>query len=224
MSILESFYELIDLFTSYGYFGSFIISLMGSLIPFLPLPYLFPIVLLSMKLDPLLLGVLSGLGGSLGKVTSYVAGRFWRRFASQTSKKNLDFFRFAVNKYGAIAVFLFALTPLPDDVIYIPMGLIGYGFLKFMLANCAGKIILAIFVAYIGRYYKELMDMFIGESMSIVSVLIAVMIMIFFSIVLFKIDWQEFIIIFRQKGWKGVLVELPRLIGPSKKRKRLNYS
>ncbi|MEM0205095.1 MAG: hypothetical protein QXM57_04870, partial [Nitrososphaerota archaeon] len=107
MSILESFYELIELLISYGYFGSFIISFIGSLIPFLPLPYLFPIVLLSMKLDPFLVGALSGLGGSLGKVTSYIIGRFWRRFASQSSKKNLDFFRSIIGKYGALAVFLF---------------------------------------------------------------------------------------------------------------------
>ncbi|MEM3884498.1 MAG: VTT domain-containing protein [Nitrososphaerota archaeon] len=213
MSILESFYELIELLISYGYFGSFIISFIGSLIPFLPLPYLFPIVLLSMKLDPFLVGVLSGLGGSLGKVTSYIIGRFWRRFASQSSKKNLDFFRSIIGKYGALAVFLFALTPLPDDIIYIPMGIIHYGFLKFMLANCAGKVILAVFVAYVGRYYKELMDVFLGESMNALSISIAVVIMIVFSIVLFRMDWQEFITVFRQKGLRGVLVKLPRLIG-----------
>ncbi|MEM0090173.1 MAG: VTT domain-containing protein [Nitrososphaerota archaeon] len=213
MSILESFYELIELLISYGYFGSFIISFIGSLIPFLPLPYLFPIVLLSMKLDPFLVGALSGLGGSLGKVTSYIIGRFWRRFASQSSKKNLDFFRSIIGKYGALAVFLFALTPLPDDIIYIPMGIIHYGFLKFMLANCAGKVILAVFVAYVGRYYKELMDVFLGESMNALSISIAVVIMIVFSIVLFRMDWQEFITVFRQKGLRGVLVKLPRLIG-----------
>jgi membrane protein DedA with SNARE-associated domain len=217
LSILESFYGLVDLFISYGYFGSFIISFIGSLIPFLPLPYLFPIVLLSMKLDPLLIGTLSGIGGSLGKVTSYLVGRFWRAFASQKSKKNLDFFRSIIDKYGAIAVFLFALTPLPDDIVYIPMGMIGYGFLKFMLANCAGKVILAIFVSYVGRYYKELMDMFVGESMSMLSIVIAVVIMILVTIILFRMDWQEFITIFRQKGWRGVLAELPRLIGISKK-------
>ncbi|MEM4545997.1 MAG: VTT domain-containing protein [Nitrososphaerota archaeon] len=213
MSILESFYELIELLISYGYFGSFIISFIGSLIPFLPLPYLFPIVLLSMKFDPFLVGVLSGLGGSLGKVTSYIIGRFWRRFASQSSKKNLDFFRSIIGKYGALAVFLFALTPLPDDIIYIPMGIIHYSFLKFMLANCAGKVILAVFVAYVGRYYKELMDVFLGESMNALSISIAVVIMIVFSIVLFRMDWQEFITVFRQKGLRGVLVKLPRLIG-----------
>ncbi|MEM2910662.1 MAG: VTT domain-containing protein [Nitrososphaerota archaeon] len=217
MNILESFYGLIDLFVSYGYFGSFIISFLGSLIPFLPLPYLFPIVLLSMKLDPLLIGVLSGLGGSLGKVTSYMVGRFWRRFMSQDSKNRLEFFKSMIDKYGAVAVFLFALTPLPDDVIYIPMGIIGYGFLKFMLANCAGKVVLAIFVAYLGRYYKELMDMFVGESMSMLSVLVAVAVMVFFSIVLFRMDWQGLVTTFRQKGWRGVLAELPRLIGLSKK-------
>ncbi|PUA31410.1 MAG: hypothetical protein B9J98_06525 [Candidatus Terraquivivens tikiterensis] len=217
MSILESFYGLIDLFLSYGYFGSFVISFLGSLIPFLPLPYLLPVVLLSMKLDPLLVGLLSGLGGSLGKVTSYVVGRFWRRLVSQDSRDRLDFFKSMIDKYGAIAVFLFALTPLPDDVIYIPMGIIGYGFLKFMLANCAGKIILAIFVSYLGRYYIELMDMFVGESMNTLSVLVAVVVMVFFSIILFRMDWQGFITTLKQRGWKGVLAELPRLIGISKK-------
>jgi hypothetical protein len=61
------------------------------------------------------------------------------------------------------------------------------------------------------------MDMFVGESMSMLSIVIAVVIMILVTIILFRMDWQEFITIFRQKGWRGVLAELPRLIGISKK-------
>ena len=59
----------------YGYAGVFLISLLGSLVPFLPVPYLVVVILLSSKLDPLTLGVLAGIGGSLGKITSYILGR-----------------------------------------------------------------------------------------------------------------------------------------------------
>jgi hypothetical protein len=41
---------------TYGYGGVFLVSLMGSLVHFLPVPYLFVVVLLSKSLDPVLLG------------------------------------------------------------------------------------------------------------------------------------------------------------------------
>ena len=59
---------------TYGYLGVFVASLAGSVIPFLPVPYLLIIVLLSGRLDPVLLGVVADVGGAAGKTPSYLLG------------------------------------------------------------------------------------------------------------------------------------------------------
>lgn len=169
------------------------ISLTGSLIPFLPLPYLIPIVLMARTLDPLLLGISAGIGGAVGKLTSYGLGRFGRRFLSKERQRKMSVLGRAIGKYGAIAVFLFALTPLPDDVIYIPMGLTGLGVAKFMIANMFGKIALSLIVAYGGRLYFDLLGFFLGEEGSFTATMIAVATMCVITAILVKVDWEKVI-------------------------------
>ncbi|MEM1977565.1 MAG: VTT domain-containing protein, partial [Candidatus Caldarchaeum sp.] len=149
---------------TYGPAGVFVVSLLGSVLPFVPIPYLFVVVLLSDTVDPLLLGIVSGLGGSLGKITSYALGRMGYRFLGETRQRRMDALREIIGKYGVIGVFVFALTPLPDDVYIIPAGMVRLNFWRFLLANTLGKIILATLVAVLGRTYFEDARILLGES------------------------------------------------------------
>ncbi|MCD6312946.1 MAG: VTT domain-containing protein [Thaumarchaeota archaeon] len=180
--------SLFAVLQAYGYLGAFIISVLGSLVPFLPVPYLIPIVLMARILDPLILGAVAGIGGALGKITSYLLGRFGRKFLSEEKKKSMSLLGKAIEKYGAVAVFLFALTPLPDDVIYIPVGLTGLSLTRFMLANMLGKIILSWIVAYAGRLYFDLATLFLGESGGVEAVIIAMIAMVIITILLLRVD------------------------------------
>ena len=55
-------------------------------------------------------------------------------------------------KRGPAIIFIFALTPLPDDVVGVVCGAIKYDVKKFFLATLAGKIILHVALAYAGLY------------------------------------------------------------------------
>ena len=188
----EGFYQgIFEALQAYGYVGAFLISVLGSLIPFLPVPYLIPIVLMSKTLDPLLLGILAGIGGAIGKLTSYGLGRFGRRLLKEERRRKMTILGRAIGKYGALAVFLFALTPLPDDIIYIPIGLAGFDLIKFMFANALGKIILSWIVAYGGRLYFNLAGIFLGQGGGLTATFIALIAMIIITILLLRIDWEE---------------------------------
>ena len=188
----EGFYQgVFEALQAYGYVGAFLISVLGSLIPFLPVPYLIPIVLMSKTLDPLLLGILAGIGGAIGKLTSYGLGRFGRRLLKEERRRKMTILGRAIGKYGALAVFLFALTPLPDDIIYIPIGLAGFDLIKFMFANALGKIILSWIVAYGGRLYFDLAGIFLGQGGGLTATFIALIAMIIITIFLLRIDWEE---------------------------------
>ncbi|MEN2975398.1 MAG: VTT domain-containing protein [Candidatus Caldarchaeales archaeon] len=199
--------DIINIILSYAYIGAFTISLLGSLIPFLPLPYLIPVVLLADRFNPLILGLLAGLGGALGKITSYLLGRFGRRIFN-TKDRKVSFMARMIGKYGALAVFLFALTPLPDDIIYIPVGFARLNFLKFMIANTLGKIFLSIIVAYLGKTYFDIARLLVGGEFEIYTIGVSIVAMILISIVLFKIDWEELITVYRRHGFKTMLKTL----------------
>lgn len=198
---------------AYGYLGAFTISVLGSLIPFLPVPYLIPIVLMARILDPLVLGVVAGIGGALGKITSYLLGRFSRKFLSEERRKSMSLLGKAIEKYGVAAVFLFALTPLPDDVIYIPVGLTGLSLTKFMLANMLGKIILSWIVAYAGRLYFDLVTLFLGESGGIEAVIVAMTAMIVITMLLLRVNWEQVVEAGRKGGVGAAFKEMMKSIG-----------
>jgi len=195
---------------TYGYGGVFVISLIGSLVPFLPLPYLFVVVLLSNSLDPMLLGLVSGIGGAIGKLTSYALGRAGYRLLGEARKKRMDSLRELLGRYGDLAVFAFALTPLPDDVYYIPAGMIKMPLWRFMLANTAGKVLLAIFVAYTGGLYFTLFESTLGDTMGMVIAIAALAVI---TALVLRTDWEKVLIHLRSGGVKEVVKNLDEILG-----------
>ncbi len=193
-----------------GYIGVFFLSLIGSIVPFLPLPYLFLVVVLSAKLDPLLLGLLAGLGGSLGKMSSYALGRFGYRLLGETRKKKMSALRRLINRFGAVGIFVFALTPLPDDVLYIPIGITGYSFRRFMIASMAGKVILAIGVAYLGRAYLHFFHAF--EVGDVVGTLVSIGVLVVITALILRTDWELLASHFERGGVKSVLMNLQEIL------------
>jgi membrane protein DedA with SNARE-associated domain len=47
-----------------------------------------------------------------------------------------------LSRYGWLGAFIAALTPIPDDLVYIPLGLAKYSPWKFASAIFAGKFLL----------------------------------------------------------------------------------
>ncbi|MEM1945442.1 MAG: VTT domain-containing protein [Candidatus Caldarchaeum sp.] len=199
-----------ELAVTYGPVGVFTVSLLGSLVPFLPVPYLFVVVLLSETVDPLVLGLASGLGGSFGKITSYLLGRLGYRFLGQEGKNRMDALRELIGRYGDIGVFVFALTPLPDDVYLIPAGMVKLNFWRFLLANTLGKLILSTAVAYMGKTYFYYSQLFLGEA-TLVSTAVAIVAMTIITILLLKVNWELALKIIRESGWKGIIRNLSSL-------------
>jgi uncharacterized membrane protein YdjX (TVP38/TMEM64 family) len=175
---------------SYGYLGTFILSLLGNAIPFLPVPYLIPVFLLSSVLNPLWVGISVGIGASLGKCVSYLIGRGGVKVFGEKRQRELECFSTILGKYGAVAVFIFAALPLPDDIIVIPFGMMKYSFKKFYTALLLGKLVLGLIVAYTASYSFEFAKIFLGEN-SIIVTAASVVFLLLVIIIIFKIDWIE---------------------------------
>ena len=185
--VVEAFESIVSQF---GYSGVFVISLLGSVIPFIPLPYLVVVVLLSQSQNPLLLGLAAGAGGAVGKMTSYFLGRFGYIVVGEKARGNLDALHGVLEKYGALGVFLFAVTPLPDDLYVIPMGIVRLPLWKFFAANLAGKVVLSVGVAYLGRAYFTSADLLSGDSLMVTAA--AAVLTFAVSLLLMRVDWARF--------------------------------
>ena len=61
-------------------------------------------------------------------------------------------FQKLVKKYGAGAAFFAAATPIPDDLVYVPLGLAKYNPLRFFIATLTGKIVLCYVIVILSHY------------------------------------------------------------------------
>ncbi|MCD6513440.1 MAG: YqaA family protein [Candidatus Asgardarchaeia archaeon] len=187
----QFFYWMIDFASTYGYLGAFIISIFGNFTIIFPVPYSLAIFLLgaSHQVDPLILGLISGLGAQIGEMSAYLLGRGVS--IAELEEKYGDKFK-KVNKmvenYGFWTIMIFAATPLPDDLVLIPAGIIGYDLKKTIIACLIGKVILTTFLAYAGYYSMEIVAQFFSESGSL-GMFISLIGIIVISYLLIKVDW-----------------------------------
>jgi len=186
----------------YGYFGIFLISLIGALAIIFPIPYTVIIFTLGgLKIgeawvfEPLLIAVAAGIGSAIGEFSGYLLGVGGRKVISDKYKKKMDFLVRVFNKYGPITIFLFALTPLPDDLLFIPMGVMRYSIIKAFIPALLGKFFMNLIVAYSGRFSIGIIrDIFGVESdwaSALIGFILAIVLLITVFVIMFKVDWEK---------------------------------
>ena len=153
----EMFLELIlksnNFVDKYGYFGIFIISLVSSLNPFVPIPYFVLLFTFGPVLNPFLLAIVAALGASIGKTLSYVIGLGGKEILEKRFNKQIKKLKKSFEKYKPeVWVFLIGLTPIIDDPVIILCGIIKYDFKKFFIALFLGKLILSLILTLAGYY------------------------------------------------------------------------
>ena len=183
--------------TQYGYLGIFFISLLGSMSLFVPIPY--TIVIFTMGglpgFEPLWIAVAAGLGSSIGEFSGYLIGVGGRKTFSQKNRKKMDFLMKLFNKFGPVAIFLFALTPLPDDLLFIPLGVMRYSLIRAFIPALIGKFFSSLIIAYAGRWSLEFISKIFGlegeGSFFLIGTAIGIILMIIVIILMFKVDWEK---------------------------------
>jgi len=147
---------IVEIIKGMGYAGAFVSGFLATSTLFLsvfPSYIIIPLLVGVASLDPLLVGILAGFGAGLGQYLHYYVGVGGRYILSEKMKESIAKWRPRLEKYGLWLIILLAMTPLtPDDLIWIPLGLIGYPKMKALLAAITGKIILNLFYAYAGFF------------------------------------------------------------------------
>lgn len=142
-----------------GYLSAFFGNMIASSSIVLPIPFFAIYAYLATTLNPVLLAVISAFGSTLGEFVGYTLG-----YAGSDLLKKNKYFKFAkkwFKKNGALTIFLFASTPLPDDVVGLIAGATNYNRSKFFFFCLAGKLLLFLAIAFAVRYsYTNLLQFF----------------------------------------------------------------
>lgn len=174
----------------YGYFGVFTMSIVGAAFIVVPVPYTLFIYMLGAFLDPFLLAIAGGLGSAVGEFSGYMFGYYGRKVIGKEQRRKMEFMVRFLNHYGPIAIFLFALTPLPDDLLFIPFGMMRYRFVKAFVPCILGKTLMCFILAYSGQLSIEIIRVIFGGGGWLVTVVTAVLLMIIL-VAMLKIDWEK---------------------------------
>ena len=189
---------LVAFATQYSYLGVFVISLLGAMSIFIPIPYTVVIFILGglQAFDPFLIAVAAGFGSAIGEFSGYLLGLGGRKVIGDKYKKRMNFLTKLFKKYGSIAIFIFALTPLPDDLLFIPLGVMRYSLLRAFIPALLGKFLSNLIIAYSGRLSLEIVKTIFGvegEGTSLlVGTIIGVSLLIIVFIIMFKLDWEKY--------------------------------
>ena len=137
-----------------GYIGLGLVSFIGSLIPFVPVPSFIFLATMSVgeQFDLHILALISAFTATIAKQIIFYASYGGRRMISEKTKKRMRPFQKLVKRYGGAAAFVAAATPIPDDMVYIPLGLAKYNPKRFFIATLSGKIVLCYIIVLISHY------------------------------------------------------------------------
>jgi membrane protein YqaA with SNARE-associated domain len=148
-------WDFIPFFSSeVGYLGLALVSFFGSLIPFVPIPSFILLVTMSVgdQFDLHILALIAAITATVAKQIIFVISYGGRKIMSEKTKQRILPFQRLVKRYGAAAAFVAAATPIPDDIVYVPLGLAKYNPLRFFIATLTGKIVLCYAIVILAHY------------------------------------------------------------------------
>jgi membrane protein DedA with SNARE-associated domain len=181
-----------------GYLGLGLVNFFGSLIPFIPLPGFLLLASMSIgdKFNLHVIALLSAITATMAKQIIFYVSYRGRSIIDEKTRKRIRPFERLVKRYGAAATFIAAATPIPDDLVYVPLGLAKYNPKRFFIATLTGKIVLSYFIVFISHHLGlSLIDPFLEKTNDVTSVYIGVIAfgaMMTLVIILFlRLDWQK---------------------------------
>jgi len=147
-------WELFPFTPEVGYLGLTIVSFFGSLIPFVPIPSFVLVATMAVgeQFDIHVLVLIAAITSTAAKQIIFYASYGGRKIISEKTKKRMLPFQKLVKRYGGSAAFVAAATPIPDDLVYIPLGLAKYNPKRFFVATLSGKFVLYYVIVLISHY------------------------------------------------------------------------
>jgi membrane protein DedA with SNARE-associated domain len=193
--------DFVDLFPfapEVGYLSLALVNFFGSLVPFVPLPGFLLLATMSVgdQFDLHVLAILSAVSATIAKQIIFYVSYGGRKIIKEETRKRMRPFERLVKRYGAGAAFFAAATPIPDDLVYVPLGLAKYNPKRFFIATLTGKFVLSYAIVFISHYLGlSLVEPFLENIDDATPVYIGIIIfgamMTSVVVLLLRLDWQK---------------------------------
>jgi membrane protein DedA with SNARE-associated domain len=191
-------WELFPFTPEVGYLGLTIVSFFGSLIPFVPIPSFVLVATMAVgeQFDIHVLVLIAALTSTAAKQIIFYVSYGGRKIISEKTKKRMKPFQKLVKRYGGSAAFVAAATPIPDDLVYIPLGLAKYNPKRFFVATLLGKFVLYYVIVLISHYMGlSLLEPILQEIEDPLPIYIGIIIlglaMTIIVILLLRLNWER---------------------------------
>ena len=191
-------WELFPFTPEVGYLGLTIVSFFGSLIPFVPIPSFVLVATMAVgeQFDIHILVIIAALTSTAAKQIIFYVSYGGRKIISEKTKKRMKPFQKLVKRYGGSAAFFAAATPIPDDLVYIPLGLAKYNPKRFFIATLLGKVVLYYVIVLISHYMGlSLLEPILQDIQDPLPVYIGIIAlgvaMTVVVILLLRLDWER---------------------------------
>jgi uncharacterized membrane protein YdjX (TVP38/TMEM64 family) len=142
-------------------------------------------------------GFLVALGSALAKSIHYLVTFFVSKHLSEKRRQRLDADALKLKRWAFLLLFAAAATPIPDEPVVIPMGLMKYSPTKFFTAFFLGKLSITVLGAFLGSWTKSAFSEWLSTDVMIV---LSVVLTIVVAVILLKVDVGKLVEkIFRRK-------------------------
>jgi membrane protein DedA with SNARE-associated domain len=193
-------WELFPFTPEVGYLGLTIVSFLGSLVPFVPIPSFILVATMAVgdQFDIHALALIAAITSTVAKQIIFYVSYGGRKIISEKTKKRMKPFQKLVKRYGGSAAFVAAATPIPDDLVYIPLGLAKYNPKRFFIATLLGKLVLFYVIVLISHYMGlSLLEPILQDIEDPMPVYV--------GIVVFAIAMSIIIILLLRLNWERIL-------------------
>ena len=187
--VVDSFFDLVARF---GAPGMFLAGLVGNASILVQVPYTLP--LLSVAVDGttlphlLVLGFACGVGAGVGEIISYlIADAILTRTPGLSNSRVYQWIERNTDRHPVLtklAIFVWAVTPLPDDTVIVPLAMVDYGARRIAFPLFTGKVVHNLVIAYI---FYALTDVTM-VSAHVKTDLALVIIVTFVLVVLYQVE------------------------------------
>ena len=175
-----------------------LVNFFGSLVPFVPLPGFLLLATMSVGNEYNLhaLALVSAVSATIAKQIIFTVSFGGRKIMNEKTRKRMRPFERLVKRYGAAAAFAAAATPMPDDIIFIPLGLAKYNPKRFFVATLSGKIVLSYIIVFISHYIglsfiQPFLENIDDATPVYIGILVFGITMTAVIVLLLKLDWQR---------------------------------
>ena len=138
------------------------------------------------------IAVLIAFAASLAKGIHYMVTFFVSKHLSEKRRQRLDADAVKVRRWAFPLLYLAAATPIPDEPIVIPLGLMKYSPAKFFLSYFLGKITITIAGAFLGNIAGDILSKWFNpEASFIISIIVSIILTVLITIIILKVDFTK---------------------------------